>query len=250
MAHTVPGLIRGIELLQILTDHEAGSLEDMVRWSGYPRTSVHRLLSTLVALNIIEKSSVTRKYHPLKSLRPLSEETRLDFENLLAEQMEALGCKTGLTVEWYVETKEGAVLARRFQTPDLQVHVVARPGFLRTWKGELDAVAQVLRAFAPNGPNQWSGMWTYEEDGRKRPLKATDARRITQQTASNGIGVDPHFNSNGIRRIAAPVLSDHRLEGILALAMHYTPDWETRETTLRKTLTAAASRLQSASRAY
>ncbi len=233
-----------MNILQILANNGPATLEQIVDRTGFPRSSVHRILSTLIEMNLLEKPDNSPRYRALQCLRPLCESTPLSFEEQLADTMSDLAAQTEQTVEWYVEMPDGAVLVSRRQPKGSQVHIIAQPGFLRLWTGELEAVCQVLRSHSSNAPSHFSGMWTYNAQGQRVKLKVAETKNIVEQSRRDKIGVDPHYNTNGVRRIAAPVMHKGRLVGIMALAMCYTPDWQKKETTLRKNLKSAAESLQ------
>ncbi len=243
MPENNPALRRGITILQMLSDNGPASLEQIVEQTGFPRSSTHRILGTLIEMELLDKPDDSPRYRALQCLRPLCESTPLTFEEQLAETMSELAAGTEQTVEWYVEMPDGAVQVRRRQPKGSQVHIIAQPGFLRQWTGELEAVCQVLRSHSDNTPNNFSNMWTYDAEGQKVKLKAAETKRIIDKARRDNIGLDPHYNTNGIRRIASPVMDGDRLVGILALAMCYTPDWKKKEATLRKKLKRAAESL-------
>ena len=49
-----PGLFKGLKILDYLKDGDA-CLEELVKKSGFPKTSTLRVLETLTAMNLVKK---------------------------------------------------------------------------------------------------------------------------------------------------------------------------------------------------
>ncbi|WP_028311804.1 DNA-binding transcriptional regulator [Derxia gummosa] len=72
---TVRGLVRGLDLLRALNTFEGGrcTLADLVRETGLHRTTVRRLLETLIAENYVRRSESDGRYALALRVRSLSE---------------------------------------------------------------------------------------------------------------------------------------------------------------------------------
>ena len=102
------------------------------------------------------------------------------------------------------------------------VHVRARPGFRRPPGPEIDCVTAMAPLFP--GLKPYSGsLWQYDTKGRRAPLSHARAKAFVARACRDLWAQDPHFNVNGIRRMAKAVYFENRPAGILALAQHYVP---------------------------
>jgi DNA-binding IclR family transcriptional regulator len=233
-----PALGRGVEILRYLDRESDSPLERIAAALPYPKPSIFRLLQTLAGLGLVEKTPEAR-YRALQVLRPAGV-ARRDLAQALGEVMEDLVRETGCTVEWFEAAPEGMILRRQVHPPH-EVRVVARPGFVRAWTGELDAVALLGLAFAPGAPVP-GPMRAYRRNGVLAPLPVREARARVAEARARGCASDPAFNAHGIRRSAAPVLVPGS-SGVLAAAAAYqfgsTPSPAAIETPLR----AAAQQL-------
>lgn len=211
-----PALSRGLEVLALLAESPALSLEAIARRLPHPKSTLHRLLEVLIAGGYVEKA-------PEKTYRARVALTRgfeAPLEDRLTRVLAALTGTLGATAEFYVPTPAGLVLGRQRFPRTGEVHVVARLGFLRPWTGELDAVARVGWAFsdpAPKVPAPRSH-WAYGRGGERRKVSARDVAAAIRQCANDGAAVDAAYNTNGVRRCAAPVFGDGRFAGVVAAA--------------------------------
>jgi len=192
------------------------SLEQLAREVAYPKPSLFRLLQTLIDCGMVEKTTQLR-YFPLQILQPFQPETDL-FPARLDHLMKEISSRTHATLEWFTPSENGLVLEKQ-EHPDSEVRVVARPGFLREWQGELDAVAMLGYAFAPEAPSYERGR-AYIRNGGWENLEPEQARLHIERARERKVASDLAFNANGIRRTAAAIFApDWR--GILSVAVAY-----------------------------
>jgi len=218
-AQSAPALSRGVALLRLLGDGEPRGLEALNRATGIPKSSLLRLLETLESLALVRRGE-DRLYRAAARIVPVRGAE--DFSRRVDGALRRLAEDTGYTAEWYVPGEAGLVLIRRAAPADGEVGVLARIGFLREWRGELEAVSALGRAhFRPGGSN--AGYWRYERDGIPGKLSAEGAAEVVAAAAESGCAEDEHWNPHGVRRMAAVVTQDGRPVGVLALARHFTP---------------------------
>jgi DNA-binding IclR family transcriptional regulator len=246
ISHLVPGLARGIRLLELMADGESRSLEALVRLTDWPKASVFRLLQTLCALGMLRRHETDRTYSAACTIVPLdTSAAQPDLNRRLPEILANLAQSTGQTAEWYVPTPEGLILVQRSEPENQEVRVVARIGFRRDWTGELEAVASIGNAYGrpPRCPNP--RYWTYMEEGTKKTLSAEEVVRTLASARSDGLAQDAHYNLNGVRRSAAAISGSGRLLGILALAESFRPGPEPSPLPVQNALRQAAQDLVS-----
>lgn len=216
-ASSAPALNRGLAALSLLGEEEKPlSLETLASRLCLPKASLFRLLDTLQNLGLVRKTP-DKCYEALWALRPRGDR-RLAYRNTIERHLPDLCASTGCTVEWYEPAVEGMVLTLQSH-PDSELRVQARPGFVRRWNEEFEAVARLGHALAPQAP-ELSAPGAYVANGTFRPLGHTAARRLLAEARARRQAEDEFFNSNGVRRCAAAVFSqpEDAFLGVLALA--------------------------------
>jgi len=243
-AAPVPGLARGLELLRHLATGAPRTLQELAAATGYPKASTLRMLETLRQAGVVRREEETRRYRATARLLPLPEVAR-GFPEELAETLSALAGRSGFTAEWWEPTAEGMKLASRAEPPGGEVAVKARPGFLRRWQGELDAVACLGQAFAAGAPAPAAELWNYAAAGQRRRLTPKAIREAVRRAHATESAADAAWNSNGIRRLAAACrpATGPTLRGVLSLALTFRPDLESRGPELAQELQNACQRL-------
>ncbi|HWL51414.1 MAG TPA: helix-turn-helix domain-containing protein [Chthoniobacteraceae bacterium] len=209
-----PALNRGLALWMLLQEESPLTLEEMTARLSLPKASARRLLESLCRLGLIRRLA-DKRYEPLWALHSL----RAPADRLreaLAPRMAALCRESRHTVEWYEPTEEGLVLVLQ-ELPDTEVHVKARPGFLRTWGDELEATITLGHALIPGAPLPKT-MERHQENGVRRPLSPGAVASLLDEARQWKTATDNAFNTNGVRRAAVAMMEGERLLGVLALA--------------------------------
>ncbi len=214
-----PALSRGLAVLISLDPLSPPTLDQISSGLDLPKASTLRLLETLERTGMIRRNP-DKRYEPLWKLEPL-EDPRVQFRQNLKAKMETLCHETGCTVEWYEAADDGLRLILQ-TNPDVELCVKAKPGFLRDWQREFEAVTRVGHAFAKNAPSIQSTT-VYVENGRLRKISQRQIRRLTDEARVECAAYDEAFNTNGVRRyaVAAFTEQDKQFLGVLALAEVY-----------------------------
>jgi DNA-binding IclR family transcriptional regulator len=209
-----PALTRGLAILTVLGAQSPLSLEALAAKLRLPKASVFRLLEALQAVGLVRKTP-EKSYEALGVLRLLADERsllRARIEKALPEI-----CQTaGATAEWYETSGEGMRLVSQTH-PDTEVRVQARPGFVRYWGEEFDAVARLGYAFDSQAPEPEDLYW-YVGDGEREDVRRKVVHSLLAEAKAEGAAADPHFNTNGVRRCAVAVMENGKFRGVLALA--------------------------------
>jgi DNA-binding IclR family transcriptional regulator len=242
MKTPVPGLYRGVQVWRRLCEADAASLDQLAVQTGYPKASVLRMLKTLCDLQLVERSD-GGLYRAVARIAS-SEGAGRDFEQAVFQTLEKLSAELSVTAEWFEPDAQGLLLTQRCSPPEAEVHVKARSGFVREWGGELDAVAVLGYAFYTDVPSGRSKLLTYGPQGQPVILSAADARARIAAARRTRVVVDSCYNSNGVKRIAAAVLRQGELVGVLSLALAFTPSLDLKMEGLLKTLQQAADELE------
>ncbi len=211
-----PALNRGLAVLATLGEQTPLSLEMLATKLRLPKTSVYRLLGTLQKIGLVRKSP-DKRYQALCFLQSVEDEQTL-YRQMMEKKMPGLCEATHCTVEWYEPSSEGMRLVHQI-APESELQVRAKPGFLRKWGDEFEAVARLGYAFAKEAPPA-SRMSMYVANGVRHDLSMEKIRKRLVEAHEKKIAHDTPFNSNGVRRYAAAAF-DHTgktFRGVLALA--------------------------------
>lgn len=216
---SAPALARGLCILQMLSESGSMPLEQLSRELNIPKASALRLLTTLEQMGTVRRDADKRyeALYRLQSIRSPIETFRYSLEAKMAHLVTATGC----TVEWYEPTLEGMQLIRQ-SNPEVELCVQARPGFLRDWHSEFEAVARMGHAFASQAP-KLSHSQLYRKNG---VLESVDQRYIEhsiQKAKAECATYDDAFNTNGVRRFATAAFASetNTFLGVLAIAEVY-----------------------------
>lgn len=214
-----PALNRGLAVLAALGLQSPRSLDQLTTLLDLPKASVFRLLETLEKVELVRKRT-DKRYEALWALRPLEDAWTLRRKRLQAE-ITALCQTTGCTVEWYEPTQAGMKLVLQ-GNPETELCVKAKPGFLRDWTTEFEAVTRLGHAFCAHAPKLRS-IPIYVANGKTRPLPAPRIQKLIQECKAEAATYDLMFNTNGVRRHAAAAFDDDTKTflGVLAIAEGY-----------------------------
>ncbi len=216
---SAPALERGLRLLQLLEGHSSMSLDQISRQLETPKASTLRLLATLEQMGIVRKIP-EKRYQALFRLQPLQSPIER-FRDSLKARMTMLVASTDCTVEWYEPTCDGMQLIHQ-TNPETELCVQARPGFLRDWHTEFEAVICVGHAFASQAPPLKKSQH-YTANGILCPIDREEIQKRIRHAKSQQTAYDLPFNSNGVRRFAAAAFDPDDLSflGVLAVAEVY-----------------------------
>jgi DNA-binding IclR family transcriptional regulator len=216
---SAPALSRGLEIIKALESSVPLTLEQIANQLKIPKASTLRLLETMDQMGIVQKGP-DKHYTALQKLCPINT-SRDVFRASLESKMIQLMMATHCTVEWYEPCPDGMQLILQ-KNPETELCVKARPGFLRGWATELEAVARLGHAFAneaivPNKSQQ------YAENGILKSIDKQEIQRLIQTAKSEQTAHDTAYNDNGVRRfaIAAFEPSSNNFMGVLAVAETY-----------------------------
>src|SRR5690606_8873580 len=213
----VPAFTRGLSVMRLLADRGPLAMEAVATSLSLPHSSAFRLLETLRTLGYAERDPA-RRYRLVWSFGP-GEDASAAFTARLVASMERLADALGVTIEWYEPSDRGMELRRQCRPSHAEVRVFARPGFVRTWNTELDAVARLGHAFAPRAPALKAGVHVGVRDGHTARIALREARALLAAARRRDTATDTIFNTNGVRRAAAVVRSPGgEFAGILAAA--------------------------------
>ncbi len=223
---TAPALSRGLALLKLLNQEGSLSLEKMAGTTGWPKSSLSRLLDVLEKEGLILRDRVTRRYRAVYELTA-KESTVSLLRQLAPQHLRALAKQTAQTAELYLvestaqTAKPGLTMIEQGEPPNAVTHIRARVGDQRDLV-ELDATAQVFFAFGSTTmPKRKRWVW---RAGVQANITAREQQRLVKQAQAQKIGLDASINPHGVFRYAIPICDgENKLRAVLALAQLCTP---------------------------
>lgn len=214
-----PALTRGLAIMATLSSQGASSLEALARNTGYPKTSVLRLLTALCDCGAVERDELTKRYstNVMISRRV---ETGMTFIHRAREVMVDLSARFKHTCELFRVMPLGLTMIDRAEPEEATVVATARIGHYRDLT-EIESLGLVYRAWsndAPGAPTR--NLWQWDEHCQKRSIKLSDARQLVKETRRQGYAFDLTINPHGVRRYSAPVFTEqsNQLWGVLSMA--------------------------------
>lgn len=227
-----PALSRGLELIELLSVEGQASLEQLAKAAGWPKSSILRYLQALAGAGVVRQDERSKAWQLLKVLRSLPAEESDRFGSY-RRRLAGLAGETGHCAELYSVSGRSIELIDRADPDVGEVSLNARIGFVRDL-GELEATVLIYSAFS-DFPVSGMRFWRWQ-GGEKVAVSARERDRAIAQARRTRHARDFEFNSNGIRRYAAPVLRNGHLVGILAIAQRQTPRANAEEPTIRSAL--------------
>lgn len=220
-----PALTRGIEILKLLEGEGALALEAITQKTGWPKSSVSRIMQSLVYVGVVRRDASTLEYLATYRLIPFAS-SETDLRQYCSDELLHLARTCEQTAELYVLEDERIVMLDRCEPENQELCVRARIGTTRDLN---DAEALTLTAMAfsieegkwPTGP-----LW-YWESGKKKKITGRKLVGALHQIRDSLEAKDFEFNPNGVRRYVAPIFdAEMKMVAMLAVAQVYRPDAE------------------------
>lgn len=216
--HFVTSLARGLTILTAFSDDRPSlGITDLSRISGLHKTTVFRLVSTLVELGYLHQTE-HQKYQLSPRVLSLGHSylQGLDLKNLAHPLLRALQARCSETVNMAVLDGTELVYIERLKTSqivNINLHVGSRLSLYNTSMG------RVLVGFQPA---EWIEKYVRDQARRSPELdyfqrRGKKLKRILALTVEKGYAINDEELVAGLRSIAAPVFS---AEGRVAAAVN------------------------------
>ncbi|MEM9444894.1 MAG: helix-turn-helix domain-containing protein [Verrucomicrobiota bacterium] len=217
-----PALTRGLDILQILEEEGPASLEFLSQHTGWPKSSIARLLQSLENYGAIVRDSFTKLYTTQLRLIPSSPEETL-LRDLCRTELQELSEAIDLTVELYAYQDSRIILKEIIEpeAPALRLTLKVGDSHDLLQYGALSL--QVLSFILPEEAWPQDNLWYYQQ-GKKKKVTGRKLVESINATRHDRVAYDEEFNEFGIRRFTAPIFShDQSLTAILSIAQTWTP---------------------------
>lgn len=202
----VQSVERTFALIELLCKNGESGITELASASGLNKTTVFRLLSTLVSLEYVIKNPLTEKYRLTLKFLKLSAGTlsKLDIRRYARRHLEKISALTGETVH-LVERNGGEIIyIDKFESPKNSVRMVSRVGL--SLPMVYTAVGKAIMARLE--PEEVEKIWRSTEIVKKTDKTITDYRLFLKELETvrkNGYATDCEENENGVCCVAAAV---------------------------------------------
>ena len=240
-----PALTRGLIVLRLLGREGPSSLEQLAQRTGWPKSSVFRLLASLERFGAVSRDPESKQYGPslrLVSAIPAEERLRALTERALKDLCRA----SGQTTEIFLFAEGTLTMLDRREPEEGEVRVRARIGW-RPTPNEAFALTVLTLAHGLD-EEQWprGRFWRWQL-GRRMSVSRPALRAWVAQARAESIAVCRAPNANGVRRYAAPIHDEEaRLWGALSIASTAPDPRERHHVHMLRLISSAAKELAAA----
>jgi IclR family mhp operon transcriptional activator len=220
-ARLVRGLLRGLQLLRALNEHNYSTALELSKLTGLPRPTVYRLLDTLMAAGYVTTGSRRETYQLTILVRSLSD--GFDDEAWVTEIASPILAELGRQIVWPTDiaTFDRDAMVVRETTHAMSPLSINREkaGFRPPVLGT--AIGHAYLAFCPEAEREMILRAIAASDRPEAALARNRAHvaRIITETCERGYGVREGGISPKTGSIAVPVM--WRGRPIAAINMHY-----------------------------
>lgn len=217
-----PALTRGLELLQLLEEKGPSSLEHLTNETGWPKSSVSRLLTSLSYSGVVERHPTSKRFSATFRLVPITP-GESDLRKVCSEELYHLAKASEMTAELHVFDGEYIVLADRCEPPEALSSARLQIGSTRDLS-EFEATVQIVIAYALEKDKWPKASLRICQDGAESFITPDQISDVIRDVRGCRVAMDFGFNPYGVRRIASPLFSaGESFVGIVALAQVQTP---------------------------
>ena len=227
-----PALGRGLQLLDLLVRRPHATLEDLVRATAWPRSSLFRLLASLERNGLAQRDA-TRRWRACAVLTTIGDGPSIDAWR----DAPAALARRGARGELWRFTDDGAVLLATAEPADWAMRSAIQPPW-RADPQELLAPVQLWWAHRATRP---PGRSWYMHERRRQWLSAAATAQLIDRVRLAPLAECIARNHNALRRTAAVLHgSGQALGALVAVHVCFTAR-ETIPRTVRETLLKLAT---------
>ncbi len=183
---------------------------------GWPKSSILRIMQTLMSLGAVARDPDTLVFRALLRLTPINTEDQHLREHC-APAISELCKRTRQTIELHRFAPNDVEMIDRQEPEDANVCVRARVGW-RHPLAEFDSIMQICFAFGSQDLSQLPSLWFWL--GRdKSPLTRKTVEQTLTKVKKDQFATDLSININSVRRYASPIIDQGgRLRAVVAAA--------------------------------
>lgn len=202
----VQSVERTFALIELLCKNGESGITELSLASGLNKTTVFRLLSTLLSLEYVVKNPLTEKYRLTLKFLKLSAGTlsKLDIRRYARRHLEKISALTGETVHLVERSGNEIIYIDKFESSKNSVRMASRVGL--SLPMVYTAVGKAIMARLE--PDEVDKIWHSTEILPRADKTITDYGKFLKELDSvrkNGYATDCEENENGVCCVAAAV---------------------------------------------
>lgn len=203
---TVQSVERTFGIIELLCEKGKSGVTELAALSGLNKTTVFRLLSTLISLGYAYKNPVTEKYGLTLKFLQISGDTiaNIDIRRYARRQLEIISAETGETVHLVERVGNDIVYIDKVEARNNSVIMASHIGL--SLPMVYTAVGKTIMARLE--PEEVEKIWRSTEIVKKTDKTITDYRLFLKELETvrkNGYATDCEENENGVCCVAAAV---------------------------------------------
>ncbi len=203
---TVQSVERTFGIIELLCEKGESGVTDLAALSGLNKTTVFRLLSTLISLGYAYKNPATEKYGLTLKFLQISGDTiaNIDIRRYARRQLEIISAETGETVHLVERVGNDIIYIDKVEARNNSVRMASHIGL--SLPMVYTAVGKAIMARLE--PEEVEKIWRSTEIVKKTDKTITDYRLFLKELETvrkNGYATDCEENENGVCCVAAAV---------------------------------------------
>ncbi len=204
--NSVQSVGRTFKIIELLCKKGSCGVTELSAESSLNKTTVFRLLSTLLFLGYVEKDGETEKYSLTLKFLKLSSSllTGMDIRRYAREHLEQIAAATGETVHLVERSGNEIIYIDKFDSAQNSVRMVSRIGL--SLPMVYTAVGKAIMARLPE--NEVKEIWDSTEIVKKTEKTVTSYTEFLKEldgVRKNGYATDIEENEEGVCCVAAAV---------------------------------------------
>ena len=200
-------------ILEALADHGSMRIIDLSELLGLHKSTVHRLLASLISMGYVTQNEQTGSYALTYKLVEMSGKIlkNTDILNLVRPYAEQLSNACDETVHFVKKTGSNVLYIEKLESQSVKARsfrLSSQVGLTRPMY--CSGVGKVILAYLPD--EEVKSIWDSTEIVKKTDNTITDFKTLKKELAlirSRGYALDNEENELGIRCIAVPVFDYH-----------------------------------------
>lgn len=204
--NSVQSVERTFKIIELLCKRGSCGVTELSAESSLNKTTVFRLLSTLLLLGYVEKDGATEKYSLTLKFLKLSSSllTDIDIRHYAREHLERIAAATGETVHLVERSGNEIIYIDKFDSAQNSVRMVSRIGL--SLPMVYTAVGKSIMARLPE--NEVKEIWNSTKIEKKTEKTVTSYTKFLKEldgVRKNGYATDNEENEEGVCCVAAAV---------------------------------------------
>jgi len=210
-------LVRGLLVLECFTPNRLSfSLSELSKYLDLPKSSLHRTLKTLFAMNYLRYEEATKQYFLGTRVLSLGFSVlgSMELREIARPYMEKLSRDTNKTVNLAVFDKDEMVYVERIRVPGIRtfnISIGARIPLLNT------AVGRAVLAYLNS--NERKVIFAKLKKVKKFNANEMEVNAILSKVKKDGFAINDQVFRKDIIAVAVPIFSINKVEGAINIIL-------------------------------